>query len=184
MTTIKTPASRTGRALRAIGSVPYTAPHEKDPRGVTIGPLKIGVKLPASATDAGEFIADVTALEAAGADIIWVDGGSMDLDPWLLAAGIAAVTHRIRLGVIDATAPPSRVTTTLNRLTRGRFVAKDAVRWPHIPMPADRAAWQEALSTHEAAGTKGVIVPWDPRLIDLLRNSEPDDRSDLLISTG
>jgi len=29
-----------------------------------------------------------------------------------------------------------------------------------------------------------VIVAWDPRLIDLLRNPEPDDRSDLLMSTG
>lgn len=181
---IKTPASSTSRALRAIGSVPYRAPREKGPRGVTIRPLKIGVRLPAAATDAGEFIADVTALEAAGADIIWVDGRSSESDPWVLAAGIAAVTHRVRLGVMDTAAPPNRVSATLDSLSRGRWMAKDTDQWPQIPMPADRAAWQEALSTHEAAGTAGVIVPWDPRLIDLLRNSEPDDRSDLLISTG
>jgi len=146
--------------------------------------MKIGVKLPAAVTDAGEFIADVSALEAAGADIVWVDGESADLDPWLLAAAIAAATHRIRLGVMGPAAPPDRMTATLHMLSRGRWIAEDADQWPQIPMPADRATWKEAMDSHQAAGTAGVIVPWDPRLIDLLRNSEPDDRSDLLISTG
>jgi hypothetical protein len=37
----------------------------------------------------------------------------------------------------------------------------------------------------ESAGATGLIVSWDPRLIDLLRSAgEPDDRSDLLIATG
>ena len=40
------------------------------------------------------------------------------------------------------------------------------------------------LDTHESAGATGVIVAWDPRLIDLLRNPEADDRGDLLMSTG
>jgi hypothetical protein len=40
------------------------------------------------------------------------------------------------------------------------------------------------LGAHEDAGATGIIVPWDPRLIDLLRNPDPEDRSDLLISTG
>ena len=40
------------------------------------------------------------------------------------------------------------------------------------------------LRDHETAGATGVIVPWDPRLIDLLRNPEADDRGDLLMSTG
>lgn len=147
--------------------------------------MKIGVRLPADITDAGEFIADVTALEAAGADIIWLEGESSDLDPWLLAAGIAAVTHRMRLGVMSgAKAPPSRVAATLDKLARGRFVSDDPDRWPQMAMPADRQAWQEAMKAHEADGAAGVVVPWDPRLIDLLRNPDPDDRSDLLISTG
>jgi len=29
-----------------------------------------------------------------------------------------------------------------------------------------------------------VIVSWNARVLDLLRNPEPDDRTDLLISTG
>ena len=52
-------------------------------------------------------------------------------------------------------------------------------------MPADRMAWREALATHTARGAAGLIVPWDPRLVDLLRNQDADDdRSDLQMSTG
>jgi hypothetical protein len=56
--------------------------------------------------------------------------------------------------------------------------------WAAIEVPPDRAAWAEALSAYEAAGATGVIVPWNARVLDLLRNPEPDDRTDLLISTG
>ena len=56
--------------------------------------------------------------------------------------------------------------------------------WAAIAVPPDRAAWAEALSAYEAAGATGVIVPWNDRVLDLLRNPEPDDRTDLLISTG
>jgi hypothetical protein len=42
-----------------------------------------------------------------------------------------------------------------------------------------------SIVTLEAAGATGIIVPWDARLIDLLRSAgEPDDRTDLLIATG
>ena len=51
-------------------------------------------------------------------------------------------------------------------------------------MPTDREAWKAMLGDQEKQGATGVIVPWDPRLIDLLRNPEPDDRSDLQMSTG
>jgi hypothetical protein len=41
------------------------------------------------------------------------------------------------------------------------------------------------VSAMESAGATGIIVPWNPRLIDLLRSAgEPDDRTDLLIATG
>jgi alkanesulfonate monooxygenase SsuD/methylene tetrahydromethanopterin reductase-like flavin-dependent oxidoreductase (luciferase family) len=62
---------------------------------------------------------------------------------------------------------------------------RDFELWAAIPMPADRAGWAAMVAAHEAAGATGVIVSWDPRLIDLLRNAgEPDDRTDLLIATG
>jgi hypothetical protein len=56
--------------------------------------------------------------------------------------------------------------------------------WAAIAVPPDRAAWAESLSALEAAGATGVIVSWNNRVLDLLRNPEPDDRIDLLISTG
>jgi len=60
-----------------------------------------------------------------------------------------------------------------------------AERWLAVPVPADRAAWQATLESADRAGAAGVIVPADPRLIDLLRHPvEEGDRSDLLISTG
>jgi hypothetical protein len=40
-------------------------------------------------------------------------------------------------------------------------------------------------SAYGAAEATGIIVSWDPRIIDLLRNAgEADDRTDLLIATG
>lgn len=56
--------------------------------------------------------------------------------------------------------------------------------WASIEMPQDREAWAATTDAYRAAGATGVIVPWNERLIDLLRNPNPDDRSDLLMSTG
>jgi len=57
--------------------------------------------------------------------------------------------------------------------------------WVDVPVPAGKASWVSTIATLEAAGATGVIVPWDPRLIDLLRSAgEPDDRTDLLIAAG
>ncbi len=40
-------------------------------------------------------------------------------------------------------------------------------------------------SEYEAAGATGIIIPRDPRLLDLLRNGdEEDDRSDLGLAQG
>ena len=46
--------------------------------------LKIGVLLPSSFEDAGDFLADARALDAAGADSLWIDGSStpiFSIDP-------------------------------------------------------------------------------------------------------
>jgi hypothetical protein len=190
--------------------------------------LQVAVRLPATIDDVGEYLADVTALEAAGAAAIWVD--DTDLEPWVLLGAMAAVTHRVRLGCIltSTGAGPSEKleasVTTLQKLSRGRTMvavpspsqpeariftagSKPEVAtgvilgvesadelgnarythievWAAIAVPPDRAAWAEALSAYEAAGATGVIVPWNERVLDLLRNPEPDDRTDLLISTG
>lgn len=141
--------------------------------------MKVAVIMPASVDDAGDYLANARALDAAGAEIIGVDG-----DPeqqWLVLAAIAAVTTRVKLR-----APSEQRLDLLDRLSRGRALAHQPAgeRWVSIPVPADRASWAAALHDHEQAGAAGVVVPWDERLIDLLRNPEPEDRSDLLMSTG
>jgi len=135
--------------------------------------------MPAMIGDAGEFLADVRALEAAGAEMIGFEGEGHE--QWILLGAIAAVTERIRLRISNP--EPAAI---LGKLSRGRVVVGEPAgeTWVAVPIPPDRTAWAEALGTQEAAQATGVVVPWDPRLIDLLRNPEADDRSDLLISTG
>lgn len=200
--------------------------------------LRVAVKVPATIGDVGEYLADVTALEAAGADAIWVDDTA--LEPWVVLGAMAAVTHRIGLGCQLTSMdqwPSVRLVQSgaaLQKLSRGRTVVclplvgeltnhVDALRaagariftaespiagadgillnvesadqmrptpdkemevWAAIAMPPDREAWTRALGAYDAAGATGVIVPWNGRLVDLLRNTEPDDRTDLLVSTG
>lgn len=132
--------------------------------------------LPSPSGDPGEFLADVRALEAAGAEMV-----GLESEDWILLGAMAAVTHRIKLR-LAAPDPTGR----LDWVGRSRVLVGEPAgeRWVSIPMPVDRDAWAAALSEQEAAGAAGVVVPWDPRLIDLLRNPGPDDRSDLLMSTG
>jgi len=185
--------------------------------------LQVAVRLPATIDDVGEYLADVTALESAGAAAIWID--DTELEPWVLLGAMAAVTHRVRLGCMLTTGSvPMQSLATLQKLSRGRIMvgvplpgqagatifaagskteaatgliheveSADQLNhprdthievWAAIAVPPDRAAWVEALSAYEAAGATGVIVSWNERVLDLLRNPEPDDRTDLLISTG
>ncbi|OLB87942.1 MAG: hypothetical protein AUI15_28615 [Actinobacteria bacterium 13_2_20CM_2_66_6] len=141
--------------------------------------IKVAVTMPAEIGDAGEFLADVRALEAAGAEMIGLESDGQAQR--ILMGGIAAVTSRIKLRLES-----SEGAAVLERLSRGRTTIglPAGETWVSIPMPADRDSWARALGDQEAAGVTGVVVPWDPRLIDLLRNPEPDDRSDLLMSTG
>jgi len=134
--------------------------------------------MPAAFSDAGEFLADVRALEAAGAEMVGLEGD--DPEQQVLLGAVAAVTHRIRLKV-----PGPGPGEMLGKLSRGRAIGETpGETWIAIEMPPDRKSWSAALHEHEAAGATGVIVRWDPRLIDLLRNPEPDDRSDLQMSVG
>ena len=134
--------------------------------------------MPPLGDDAGDYLANVRALEAAGAELLAVQGG--DDEALVLLGAIAAVTERIKLGM--QANPPA----ALEAIARGRVVigTPDGERWIDMELPSTRSAWVEAVASQEAEGTTGVIVPWDPRLIDLLRNPEPDDRSDLLMATG
>jgi hypothetical protein len=187
----------------------------------------------------GDYVADVTALEAAGADSIWLDASTAtNTEPWILLGAMAAVAHRVRLGVmVGSSAEWPEAVDTLRRLSGGRVVVGmrpdretkahasrinvlcvcrtqreaagvaqlgggvilpggdqdvralrargDFEIWIDASVPADRPGWAKMVATLESAGATGVIVPWDPRIIDLLRNAgDPDDRTDLLIATG
>jgi hypothetical protein len=59
-------------------------------------------------------------------------------------------------------------------------------RWLRAPFPEEgRAAWSELRAKAEADGFAGIVLPNDPRLLDLLRNPEVnDDRSDLKLAFG
>jgi hypothetical protein len=141
--------------------------------------IRVGVILPGTVLEGGEYLADVRALEAAGADTIALDADGYD--QWVVWGAIAAVTSRIKLR-LSSDGPSG----TLQAIGRGRVIVGEPAgeTWLSLPMPPDRGSWAEQLREAEAAGATGVMVRWDPRLIDLLRNTEPEDRSDLLMSTG
>jgi hypothetical protein len=158
--------------------------------------MKIGAELRLGA-DVGELFADARALEAAGADSLWVLARE-DQDPWVLAAALAATTWRARLVVTGAVDRPE-TRATLHRLSRGRLVIGerfgDAVsvpdtegvieRWALCELPAGRAEWKTLRVDRAAQGFAGLVLPNDPRLLDLVRNPDvEDDRADMRLAFG
>jgi len=171
--------------------------------------MRVGVVLSMAFDDAGEFLADAAAFDAAGADGLWLAANGDDVEALLLLAAIAAAAPRADLGLAlgSASACPAdlleRATATLRRLRRGRPVIvvgaepgdtleldrgggdAGAERWRWVPGPENRAAWAETLAAAETAGLTGVLVAANPRLLDLLRNPDPGDgRQDLLLAQG
>jgi hypothetical protein len=145
--------------------------------------LLIGVRLAATG-DAGELFADAKAIEAAGADSLWVD--AVDGDPYVVLAALAAVTWRVRLVARGAPSDIAARETCAN-LARGRLVVAEESEehWTESAFPAGRAAWDELRNASTAAGVTGVVLPNDPRLIDLLRNPDIiEARDDLKLSFG
>jgi hypothetical protein len=174
-------------------------------------PPRIAVELPSDAVASGEFLADVRAYEAAGADAVWVTAAS--LEPLTLVAAAAAVTASVRL-IASAPAPgrwpgdllaavtatlrhlgPDRVALGVDGPVRDLDAAADAGEpepadgprpelWVRVPAPSGRAAWRAAIAAAVEAGATGVVVPHAANLLDILRNPEEDDRQDLAIATG
>src|SRR5262245_51369882 len=71
-----------------------------------------------------------------------------------------------------------------DRRTRERLAAPFEL-WTRVPAPEGREAWRALRDAATAVGATGIIVPADPRLLDLLRNGDEDeDRSDLALSQG
>jgi hypothetical protein len=58
-------------------------------------------------------------------------------------------------------------------------------RWVSTSAPENRAAWRAAVQDATEHGTRGLLVPADPRLLDLLRNpDDPGERHDLQLAHG
>ena len=148
--------------------------------------MKVGVLLPSRFEEPGEFLADARAMEAAGADSIWLEQGD-GYDPMLALAAIAAVTGQLRLGLIvpdGSPSPSGRGLETLQLLSRRRVITGGNERWRRVEVPADREAWARTLREAEP-DFDGVLVPLDPRLLDILRHPEDAiDRSDLQLAQG
>src|SRR6266498_2703931 len=135
--------------------------------------MKVAILLARRPDQLGEWLADARAFEAAGADALWVDlDPASGLDPLVLLAALAALTHRALLvAALPAAERPSE--------------EGDPEHWVQVPAPEGRAAWRAALADAAAAGTHGLLVPAGPRLLDILRNpDDPDGRQDLQLAQG
>jgi luciferase-like monooxygenase len=151
--------------------------------------MKIGVLFPSRFGDPGEFLADARAMEAAGVDSVWMEEGDDNGDdPMLALAAIAAVTSELRLGLITLKGSGKRL-ETLQHLSRQRVITTPSSLplsdWRRVEVPADRDAWAATLERARQDGVEGVLVPLDPRLLDILRHPEDAiDRSDLILAQG
>ena len=147
--------------------------------------MRIGVALNPP-TDISAWLADGAAFDAAGADALWLDvRADGELDPFVLAAALAAVTYRCQL-VVDLPDEP-KARQTLANVSRGRVLGAhdEADRWERVEVPAGRAAWREAMAEAKGRGVYGLVVASDPRLLDLLRNPDDEiDRRDLQLAAG
>ena len=104
----------------------------------------------------------------------------------VVLAALAAVTWRVRLVARGAPTDVAARETCAN-LARGRLVVAEESeeRWTESAFPASRLAWDDLRNASTAAGAAGVVLPNDPRLIDLLRNPDIiEARDDLKLSFG
>src|SRR5207302_5380627 len=150
--------------------------------------MKIGVVFPTRFDNPGEFLADARAMETAGVDSVWLDWGDDGGLEFLLLAGIAMGTSQLRLGLIAAgrgAGYDQRQIQILQWLSRNRFVDSSREHWQPVDVPSDRDAWAATLERAERNGAHGVLVRFDPRLLDILRHPEDAiDRSDLQLAQG
>jgi len=145
--------------------------------------VQVGVLLAREPEELGEWLTDAAAFDAAGADALWIDPGQ-EFDVLALTAALAAVTFRTRL-VVTPPEAPERTLATVHRLSRGRLTPEPDGSWEHVPMPEDRAAWRATCADAEERGVTGLVIPANPRLLDILRNpDDPGERHDLHLAQG
>ena len=82
--------------------------------------------------------------------------------------------------LLDAAAFPRAI-----EVRQGESANTPPELWAEVAEPDSRASWKEVRRACEEKGATGVIVPFGPRLLDLLRRpDEEDDRSDLFVAQG
>ena len=97
---------------------------------------------------------------------------------------IAAVADGLRLGGTTPENDHVRVERVAALAAGGSRTTPFEV-WIDLEVPEDRAAWRRILAAYATTGATGLVLPLDPRLLDLLRRSdEEDDRSDLGLAQG
>src|SRR5439155_22284221 len=105
--------------------------------------MKVGVVFPSRFEEPGEFLADARAMEPHGVDRIWLQEQDHGLDPLLMLAAIAAVTSRLRLGLIPESpsalvgegrggGSDQRRIATLQQLSRNRIVEASTENWQRV----------------------------------------------------
>jgi hypothetical protein len=144
--------------------------------GVLLGPEQVGL---------GEWLADAAAFDAAGADALWIQSGP-ESDVLALTAALAVLTHRSQLMVALPEDATDLALDTISRLSNGRLASEGLDdRWLAVPVPESRTDWQATREDAAERGFAGVVVPADPRMLDILRNPEdPDERRDLQLAQG
>jgi alkanesulfonate monooxygenase SsuD/methylene tetrahydromethanopterin reductase-like flavin-dependent oxidoreductase (luciferase family) len=122
------------------------------------GRVKVGVLLARRPDELGEWLADAAALEAAGADALWIDPApESNLDPLALLAALAALTSRVLLVAnLPASEPPAealgRTFATVGRLSHGRLaLAAEPGRLEELTDLAPGAAAYRRLPGEPAA---------------------------------
>jgi hypothetical protein len=175
-----------------------------DEQNATPEPIRVGVRLDPGPDNLTEWLIDAQAFEAAGAEALWNQTAEPD-DPMVLGAALAVLTHR---AILIADGPESPALRTLARLCRGRLRVlvegsderPDGIRreadtlselgdpartWLTVPAPENRAAWRATMADAVERGHSRLMVPANPRLLDLLRNpDDPGERLDLHLAQG
>jgi alkanesulfonate monooxygenase SsuD/methylene tetrahydromethanopterin reductase-like flavin-dependent oxidoreductase (luciferase family) len=98
------------------------------------------------------------------------------------------IAARLADGLVRRVESPEMLRTSLTPVSRLREAAGRTGPfevWARVAALPDPTEWRRVRQEYEDAGATGVIVPADPRLLDLLRNGdEEDDRSDLQLAQG
>lgn len=136
----------------------------------------------------GRGVICVTAAD--GVEVV-IDVAQRAKTPVLLQASTEPqlrIAARLADGLVRQVESPEMLRTALTPFAHLREAAGRSGPfevWARVVALPDPSEWRRVRQEYEDAGATGIIVPADPRLLDLLRNGdEEDDRSDLQLALG